>query len=78
MKAILEFNFDEGSDDRMEFEDAINGSKWKVAMWDLDQWLRGNIKHPPRGLHETDGVTAQEQVREYLHEILRESNLTME
>ena len=31
MKAILEFDFDkEGSDDRNEFNDAVNGWKWKM------------------------------------------------
>ena len=31
MKAVLEFDFNGDNFDRTEFEDAINGGKWKMA-----------------------------------------------
>ena len=39
MKATLEF------DEQDELMDAINGSKWRLIAWDLDQDLRGIVKH---------------------------------
>jgi hypothetical protein len=39
MKITIQF------DDERDAIDAINGSNWKAAMWDLDQDLRGIVKH---------------------------------
>ena len=39
MKAILEF------DDEKDLRDAIDGWKWKSVVWELDQDLRGIVKH---------------------------------
>lgn len=39
MKITIEF------DDERDAIDAINGGSWKAAMWDLDQDLRGIVKH---------------------------------
>jgi len=41
-KAILEFNLPE---EEQEHRDAIEGTMWKLAMWDIDQILRNAIKH---------------------------------
>ena len=38
---ILRFKEDELEDART----ALDGWKWQGAMWDLDQWLRGEIKY---------------------------------
>jgi hypothetical protein len=40
-KIILEFDGIEEADDART---ALDGVKWKIAMWDLDQWLRSQIK----------------------------------
>jgi len=41
-KIILEFNSEEeGNDARL----ALDGYKWKIAMWDLDQELRKIVKY---------------------------------
>ena len=46
MKAKLEFDLNDfDNDDRSSFEDAINGTKWRLAMWELDQWLRSQYKY---------------------------------
>jgi|LakMenE18May11ns_1017448.scaffolds.fasta_scaffold9588516_2 hypothetical protein len=44
MKAILEFDLHE---ERLEFEQAVNGHKWVHVCWKMDQYLRSNTKHAP-------------------------------
>jgi hypothetical protein len=72
MKAILEFNLEE---DRGEFEEAVNGWKWSLAMWELDQYLRTNTKYAPDSQPQEvyDALIA---AREKLFEIMRESDLS--
>jgi hypothetical protein len=41
-KIILEFDSNEES---QEARVALDGYKWKLAMWDLDQKLRSTTKH---------------------------------
>lgn len=42
MKAKLEFNLPE---DQAEFDEAINGGKWKQVVWEIQQFLRKEIKY---------------------------------
>jgi len=72
MKAILEFNLPE---DNNEFEEAVNGWKWSLAMWELDQYLRTNTKYAPDSQPQEvyDALIA---AREKLFEIMRESDLS--
>jgi hypothetical protein len=76
-KIILEFDSIEEKDDaRM----ALDGVKWKVAMWELDQLLRSVTKY---GTFDGREATAAEQgmaeaLREHIRDILRESNLNLE
>lgn len=42
MKAKLEFNL---PDEQIEFDDAINGGKWKLVVWEINQFLRKEIKY---------------------------------
>jgi hypothetical protein len=44
MEAILKFEL---PDDQVEFNSAVNGSKWQLALWELDQYLRTNTKYAP-------------------------------
>jgi hypothetical protein len=72
-KVILEFD---PIEDRDEMESAINGWKWKMLVWDLDQHLRSELKY-------NDSITgdvyeALEKVRNYLHEQKNDSGLTLE
>jgi hypothetical protein len=64
MKATLEFNDDQ------ELRDAIDGWKWKNAMWKLDQEMRSIIKHGNFGNQEA--TAAQIQMTEYWRQMLRE------
>jgi hypothetical protein len=76
-KIILEFDSIEEQDDaRM----ALDGVKWKVAMWELDQQLRSATKY---GTFDGREATKAEQdmaqsLRDSIRDILRESNLNLE
>jgi hypothetical protein len=76
-KIILEFDsIEEQSDVRT----ALDGYKWKNAMWELDQLLRSTTKY---AVFEKREATAAEQdmadkVREAIRDILNEHNLNLE
>lgn len=69
---ILKFKEDEFEDART----ALDGWKWKIAMWDLDQHLRNEIKYNEKSSAETD--RAYEAIRDKIREILHDSNLNIE
>ena len=76
-KIILEFDSIEEQDDaRM----ALDGIKWKVAMWNLDQLLRSVTKYGTFDGREATGAEQDmaEALREHIRDILRESNLNLE
>ena len=76
-KIILEFDsIEEQSDVRV----ALDGYKWKNAMWELDQLLRSTTKY---AVFEKREATAAEQdmadkLRDAIREILDEHNLNLE
>jgi len=76
-KIILEFDsYEEQSDART----ALDGSKWKNAMWELDQLLRSATKY---GSFENREATEAERdmadkVREAIRDILNEHNLNLD
>ena len=76
-KIILEFDsVEEQSDVRV----ALDGYKWKNAMWELDQLLRSTTKY---AVFEKRAATAAEQdmadkLRDAIREILDEHNLNLE
>jgi hypothetical protein len=76
-KIILEFDSIEEQDDaRM----ALDGIKWKVAMWELDQLLRSATKYGTFDGREATGAEQDmaEALREHIRDILNESNLNLE
>ena len=76
-KIILEFDSVEEQDDaRM----ALDGVKWKVAMWELDQQLRSVTKYGTFDGREATGVEQDmaESLRESIRDTLREANLNLE
>lgn len=78
MKAILEFDFDkEDSDDRSSFDDAVNGSKWKFAIWKMDQYLRAKTKYAPDSISE-ETYRALSDARDELHRIVSSQDLTID
>jgi len=76
-KIILEFDsIEEQSDVRT----ALDGYKWKNAMWELDQLLRSTTKYAvfeKREATEAERDMA-DKIRESIREILNEHNLNLE
>ena len=80
MKVTLEFD---GTEEQDDLQTALDGYKWKIAMWELDQRLRKTTKYGASMLSSTDPATSQEMevadaVRESLREILNEYNLNLD
>ena len=73
-KIILEFDGIEEADDART---ALDGIKWKISMWELDQWLRSQIKYAPETLSD-DAYKAFEECREKLREIVNDINLSLD
>jgi len=68
MEAILKFTL---PDEQSDFELATDGYKWQLVAWELNQWLRSQIKYAPEEMSQ-DVYDAFEQSREKLHEIKRD------
>jgi len=73
-KAILEFDLNE---DQYEFEQAVNASKYRSVLWDLDQFLRNITKYPSDDMKE-DQLTPYYALREELHKLMDEYNITLD
>ena len=79
MKVIIEYEFEEQDDART----ALDGYKWKLAMWDLDQLLRGTTKHGVSMSDKSKEATSEEmdmaeKLRDTIREILNEYNLNLD
>jgi len=79
-KIILEFDSDEEQSDARV---ALDGYKWKIAMWDLDQLLRSTTKYGVDMSDKSKEATSEEmdmadKVRDAIREILDEHNLNLE
>jgi hypothetical protein len=79
MKLTLEF----GDEERDDLQVALDGYKWKNAMWELDQRLRKTTKYGTSQLKDTDPATGIEHIvaeatRESIREILSEWNLNLD
>jgi len=70
MKALLEFSLPEDADDH---RDALDGPKWKLVCWNLDDELRRIIKY---GENPKISLCAQSW-RDKLHELIQERNLNL-
>ena len=78
MKATLNFDFDDPEkDDRDAFQDAIDGTKWKLLVWELDQHLRSKTKYAS-GDYDPKVIEALYELRDYLHELRIEKGLNLE
>jgi hypothetical protein len=72
-KVTLEFD---PIEEREDMEAALNGWKWKMMVWDLDQHLRSELKYNNKLTGET--YEALEKIRERLHELKNESGLSLD
>lgn len=68
MKAILEFDLPE---DQEQHQAAVDGQKWKSALFELDRQLRAIEKHGSNNLSATE-------YRDKIREIMYESGLMFE
>jgi hypothetical protein len=79
-KIILEFDSCEEQD---EARTALDGYKWKLAVWDLDQKLRGVVKYESSILEYNDKASNAEievadAVRLEIREILNSYGLNLD
>jgi len=72
MKAILEFNLPE---DKVDFDLALQGSDWKHVCWNMDQYLRKEIKYNDD--NSDYKIKVLEKVREELYGFMIENNLDL-
>jgi len=74
-KITIEFDSVEESQDARV---ALDAMKWKMAMWDLDQWLRAQYKYMPDNEYSKEAYEAYEKSREQLYQILNEAGLKLD
>jgi sugar phosphate isomerase/epimerase len=76
-KIILEFDSIEEKEDA---RDALDGPRWKLAVWDLDQKLREITKYGYVGKVEATDQERElaDRLRKELREILEDYNLNLE
>jgi hypothetical protein len=74
MKAILEFNLPE---DSHEFKITSKATNMYSTLYNMDQWLRSNIKYASDDINEHT-YKAYEECREKLHQFLTENNVDLE
>ena len=77
-KVIIEFDTFEEAD---EIRSALDGYKWKLAMWDLDQKLRSITKYGESLIKDSASELEQEiasAMRGELRDILSSYNLNLE
>ena len=73
MKAILEFDLPE---EQPEFDNAVNGGKWSIVAWELDQHLRSQLTYNDKLTEEQ--YDALQEVRDKLWEIVNEHSLSFD
>jgi hypothetical protein len=80
-KVILEFD---AVEEALEARTAIDGSKWKSLVWDLDQKLRNTIKYESSVIEAKDKPATEveiliaEQYREIIQELINDYGLNLE
>jgi len=71
MKVTLEFEL---PDEQSDFDSAMNGYKWELAVWDMNQYLRSVTKYASDDTS-ADVIEALDKVRDELFNILDNYNL---
>ncbi len=71
--ATVTLKFD-SVEEQDEIQSALNGYKWKLAMWDLDQELRNTTKYGKSHIkHDgTEACSIEDAVAERYREMIRE------
>lgn len=78
-KITFEFNLET---ELNEVRDFIDGDKWKIALWELDQKLRDTTKYEKSVLSDDKNATdleykVAEKYRELIREILEQYSLSL-
>lgn len=68
-KVTIEFD---SIEDKDEMEMCLNGSKWYLLAWEIDQYLRGRLKYSELS---EEVYKELSDTREKLHEIMRHDGL---
>ena len=68
-KIILEFD---GTEEADEAQNALDGSKWKAVVWELDQKLRATTKYGTSTIDKSNASEIEQQIAEKYREIIRE------
>lgn len=76
MKAILEFNLDE-QDDEMAHKRAVKSLDMALTLWDIDGYLRGQIKHAPDSMS-PEVYGSLQDVRDKLYEIMSKHSIDLD
>jgi hypothetical protein len=79
MKITLEFD---GIEEQDDVRTALDGYKWKIAVWDLDQKLRETTKYDKSAIKHNETAceveyAVAEKYREIIREILESYNLNL-
>jgi hypothetical protein len=69
-KIIIEFDSVEESQDA---RDALDGYKWKLAMWDLDQKLRTTTKHGIKFYSNEEASSEEIEICQKIRDEIRET-----
>jgi hypothetical protein len=80
MKVTIEYD---GNEEQDEIQVALDGHKWKDAMWKLDQLLRKTTKYGTSflltgNLANEQEIAVAEAIRESIRDILTEYNLNLD
>jgi hypothetical protein len=80
MKITIEFD---GIEEQEDARTALDGSKWKLAMWNLDQRLRSTTKYDVSLLKPNEEATdteyeVAEKLREEIRDILESYGLNLD
>jgi hypothetical protein len=74
MKAVLIYNLPE---DRDDFELAQRGLDWYCVAWDLDQWIREQVKYKYEKYDEK-ALDAFDLVRDTLRQLMNDRGVSFE
>ena len=80
MKITIEFD---GVEEQEEARDALDGYKWKLAVWEIDQLLRLTTKYGESIISHNTEASADEvetayKIREKIQDILNEYGLKLD
>ncbi len=65
------------TNDSTDFGYAFNGLNFLMSLWDLDQWLRTQVKYNYEA-HTEDAINAFDAVRDKLREVMEEHDVHLD